>query len=580
MHRPPAQPRPLAEPLLALLLIGVTVAAYAPALTGAPVWDDDAHLTRAALQGWDGLWRIWFAPGATQQYYPVLHSAFWLEHRLWGAAATGYHIVTAALHALSACLIVLLGQQLRVRGAWVAGALFALHPVHVESVAWISEQKNTLSLALALLATLTWLRFDASRRRTHWALAFGLFALALGAKTVTATVPCALLVVQWWRHGTISFRRDVAPLLPWIALGVAAGLGTAWMERHVIGADGAEFSLTPVDRLLLAGRALTHYLGTFFWPAHLAFTYPRWTIDARQVAAWSFPAAMLVLSGVLWTQRARSRGPLAAWLVFAGTLFPVLGFLNVYPFRYAWVADHFQYHASVPLVLLAGASIAWVGDRASRIAPTRVALAVLGAGLLGLGALTWQQAHHYRDAETLYRATLAANPASWMAHHNLGRLVSRKPGGLPEAIEHFEAAIRLKPNHARARYSLAVALQRSGRTAEAVPQLEAALRDEPNNPVLVANAHYIIGDILRHDPARLAEAIEHLKEAAHRKPLVSQVHLTLGQALAAAGRRSEALAELQEALRLQPGSPEAERAIGALRGVPVSVPDARERARR
>lgn len=580
MHRPPLSPRPLAEPLLALLLFGVIVAAYAPALTGAPVWDDDAHLTRAALQGWDGLWRIWFAPGATQQYYPVLHSAFWVEHRLWGAAATGYHLVTAAFHALSAILIVLLGQQLGIRGAWVAGALFALHPVHVESVAWISEQKNTLSLTLALLATLAWLRYDDSRRASHWGLAFGLFALALGAKTVTATLPCTLLVVQWWRHGTISFRRDVVPLLPWIALGVAAGLGTAWMERHVIGADGAEFALTPLDRLLLAGRALTHYLGTFLWPSHLAFTYPRWTIDAREMAAWSYLAVMLVLSGVLWLQRSRSRGPLAAWLVFAGTLFPVLGFLNVYPFRYAFVADHFQYHASVPLVLLAAASIAWVGDRARHRAPPRVAAGVLTAGLLGLGVLTWQQAGHYRDAETLYRATLAANPASWMAHHNLGRLVSRKPDGLPEAIGHFEAAIRLKPDHARARYSLAVALQRSGRAAEAVPQLQRALRAEPNNPVLVANAHYILGDILRHDPARRAEAIEHLREAAHRKPLVSQVHLTLGQALAAAGRQAEALAEFQEALRLQPGSPEAQRGIGALRGIPVSVPDAAERARR
>lgn len=549
----PRPPSTASDAVLGALLIAAVLLAYAPALGGDLLWDDAAHITVGSLQGWDGLARIWLEPGATQQYYPVLHSAFWIEHRLWGSAVLGYHLVTAALHAGAACLVVLLGQRLAIRGAWIAGFLFALHPVHVESVAWISEQKNTLSLVLALLAALAWLRFDESRARRHWLIAFMLFALTLGAKTVTATVPCALLVLVWWRRGAIAWRRDVVPLLPWLALGIAAGLGTAWVERHVIGAFGAEFMLSPVQRLLLAGRAVWHYLATFLWPAHLVFTYPRWTIDPASVWAWAYPAAMLALIAALWRVRHRTRAPLAAMLVFAGLLFPVLGFLDVYPFRYAFVADHFQYHANVALCLLAGGVLAWLGERAASGLHRFAQPVALGALLLALGALTWREARHYRDAETLYRATLASNPASWMAHHNLGRLVSRKPGGLTEAIEHFKAAIALKPDHARAYYSLGVALQRVGRGAEAVPHFEAAIRHEPGNPELVANSHYIAGDVLRGDPARLDEAISHLREAVRLKPRVAPGHNTLGEALLAAGRVDDARRAFAEAVRLQPG---------------------------
>ncbi len=548
------------EPLFALVLIGAVVAAYWPALAGGLLWDDDAHITIGAMQGWDGLQRIWFVLGATQQYYPVLHSAFWLEHRLWGDAVTGYHLATLGLHALAACLVVLTCQRLAIGGAWIAGFLFALHPVNVESVAWISEQKNTLSLVFALLALLAWLRFDDTRTVRDWLLAFVLFALALGTKTVTATLPCALCVITWWRRGSISWRRDVVPLLPWLAIGVASGLTTAWVERHMIGAAGAEFALSPLQRVLIAGRVTWHYLATFCWPAGLVFTYPRWSIDPRTPATWAYPAAMLGLTAALWTLRHRTRAPLAAWLIFAGTLFPVMGFLDVYPFRYAFVADHFQYHASVALAVLVAAGIIWLVHRAEPGTEQWLINRSVHALVVALGVLTYHQAGNYRDAETLYRATLAVNPDSWMAHHNLGRLVSRKAGGLNEAIVHFEAAIRLKPDHARAHYSLGVALQRVGRAVDAVPHFEAAIRLEPDNPVMVGNAHFLIGSILRHDPARRDDAIAHLREAMRRKPLVAEVHLVLGEVLADAGRVPEALAEFADALRLQPGYAEAQRA--------------------
>ena len=243
-----------------------TLAAYWPALRGGLVWDDASHVTTPPLQSLHGLWRIWFDLGATQQYYPLLHSAFWTEHRLWGSAVLGYHLTNVILHAVSACLLVRIVRRLSLPGAWLAGLVFALHPVCVEAVAWISEQKSTLSGVFCLGAALVYLRFDQSRRRTQYFWALGLFVLALASKTVTATLPAALLVVFWWQRGRLDFRRDLRPLLPWFALGAAAGLFTAWVERTYIGATGADFALTWVERVLLAGRVIWFYAGKVVWP--------------------------------------------------------------------------------------------------------------------------------------------------------------------------------------------------------------------------------------------------------------------------------------------------------------------------
>lgn len=520
------------DPLYALALFAGALVVYWPALTGDVVWDDDAHVTRGALQSVHGLWRIWSDLGATQQYYPVLHSAFWLEHRLWGDAVLGYHLANVALHALAACLVVVLCQRLAIRGAWVAGMLFALHPVAVESVAWMSEQKNTLSTVFYLMAAIGWQQWDTRRRSRDYLLATLLFVLALGTKTVTATLPGALLVAVWWQRGRIDPRRDLLPLLPWFMLATSAGLTTAWVERHVIGASGPEFALSGFDRVLLAARATWHYLATLAWPASLVFTYPRWLIDARDTSAYAYVATVVGIATVLWMLRTRWRAPFAALVAFIGALFPVLGFLAIYPFRYAWVADHFQYQADIALFMLAGSGIALAHDRlqGARRAAWRATIVLL---VVALGALSWRQAGHYRDAETLYRATLAVNPSSWMAHHNLGRIVSRKPGGLPEAIMHYEAAIAIKPDHARANYALGVALVRSGRGAEAVPHFEAAIRDEPGNAPLVGSAEYMLGveDLKRPDGA--ADAVRHFAEAVRRKPGIDET----ARALAGAQQR-------------------------------------------
>ena len=298
----------LRDAAAAALLFCATLFAYWPALQGDLLWDDTAHLTQPELQSLHGLGRIWFDLGSTQQYYPLLHSAFWIEHRIWGDALLGYHLTNITLHALSAFLVVMIVRRLSLPGAWLAGFVFALHPVCVEAVAWISEQKSTLSGVFYLASALTYLRFDETRRRPHYVLAFGLFLLALLTKTVTATLPAALLVVLWWQRGRLAWRRDVLPLVTWTALGASAGLFTAWVEKTYVGARGNDFALSFLDRFLVAGRAIWFYGGKVVWPANLIFSYPRWKIDPQVWWQYLFPAGVVALVVVLCLLARRSRG--------------------------------------------------------------------------------------------------------------------------------------------------------------------------------------------------------------------------------------------------------------------------------
>ncbi|HVW20392.1 MAG TPA: tetratricopeptide repeat protein [Opitutaceae bacterium] len=540
----PARPR-LAALAAGLFLLAAVLAAYAPAQRGAPVWDDDFHLTRPDLRSARGLARIWFQPGATAQYYPVAHTAFWIEHRLWGDAVLGYHLANELLHAASACLAaaLLLRLGLGRRAAWLAAGLFALHPVMAESVAWISEQKNALSGFFYLAAALAYLRFARTRSPGAWAGATVLFLLALGSKSVTATLPAALLVALWWRNGRIDARRDLLPLAPWFAAGIAGGLYTAWFERQYIGARGAAHALGAAQRLLIAGRAPWFYLGKLAWPARLAFIYPRWDVDPRQGWQWIFPlATLLVLAGLAGLAR-RARGPLAGALFFLGTLFPALGFFNVYPFLFSFVADHFQYLASLGIFALAAA--AW-----ARL-PAGAGLGVAALALAGLGALTFRQSGEYRDAETLYRATLERNPGCWLADTNLG-IILQERGRPADALPYFAEALRLHPGSAEEHVDLGNALAALGRDGAALLHYQQAVRLDPDYP----QARYDYGIALEKD-GQEAQAIAEYREAVRLDPGDVKAHGNLARALRQAGQAAAAAAEFREVLRLRPGSPEA-----------------------
>ncbi len=551
-------------------LLCAALLVYGPALHGSLLWDDSAHVTKPELQSLHGLWRIWFDLGATQQYYPVLHSAFWLEHRLWGDAVLGYHLLNVILHVLSACLVVWIARKLSLAGAWLAGCVFVLHPVYVEAVAWISEQKSTLSGVFCLASLLLYLHFDQSRRRRTYVLALGLFVLALLSKSVTATLPAALLVILWWKRGRLGWKRDVLPLVPWLALAVPMGLFTAWVERTYVGATGSDFAMTFIQRILLAGRVIWFYAAELVWPVNLIFQYPRWKLNPAAWWQYLFPvAALLTMAGFAVAAR-RNRGPLASFLIFGGTLFPVLGFLNVLPFRYSWVADHFQYLCSLGIVIPLAS---WLTLAARRYSTGNAGKAAAVSLLAVLGLLSWRQAGLYRDDETLYRETLARNPSSWLAHNNLGSVLESKPGRLADAIAEYQAALELAPRYPQPHLNLASALTKlddPGQMPHAIAEFEEALRLKPD----YAEAHSDLANLLSRLPGRMPEAIAHYRLAVQFQPDVAQAHANLGSALAQSERLPEAIAEFETALRLDPGLPELHCNLGVALVQVGRMPDA------
>jgi tetratricopeptide (TPR) repeat protein len=629
MPRPSQSPVEPSEPwwrdswFAAAVLALAVFAAYHPVWHAGFVWDDDAHVTAPVLRPLHGLWRIWFEPGATQQYYPVLYSAFWLEHRAWGDAATGYHLANLALHACAAFLLLRVLRALSVPGAFLGAALFALHPVGVETVAWISEQKNTLSAVFYLLAALAYLRFDRERRHGWYALGLGLFLLAVLSKSVTATLPAALLVIFWWKRGRLSPMGDVLPLVPWLCAGVGAGLMTTWMERTHVGAAGGALALGFAERFLIAGRAAWFYLGKIFWPAGLTFIYPRWAIDARDPAQYLLPAAALAALAALWAVRARSRAPLAVGLLFVGTLFPALGFINVFPFIYSFVADHFQYLGAAVILSAAAAAVA-LGVRHIGPAP-RLFAGVAMLGLLGfLGTLTRRQCAIYADSDTLWRATIARNPSAWMAYNNLaaGLLEKgrgeeaarfarmsldadpgnaeanvtlgdalRQQGHLDEALSEYRKALDLQPGSVVAHANLGATLLQAGHADRAIPELERALELKPDLARTNANladaylqsgriddAITRYGDAIAYDPenveahanlgttlaqkGRTKDAIAQFKAALAINPRFAIAEVNLGNVLLQAGRSDEAITHYAKALEIDPGSSAAHNNLG------------------
>ncbi len=544
------------EWLLGLLLVAATLAVYQPAWHGGPIYDDVDHLTPPALRSVAGLARIWTELGVVSQYYPVTHTVFWLEHRMWGDAMLGYHLTNIVLHGVAALLLVRLLQTLRVRGSWLAGAVFALHPIMVESVAWVSELKNTLSGAFCFGAALAYLRYDRDRRIKWSLLALALFVAGLLSKGVIATLPAALLVIAWWRRGSISWRGDIVPLVPFFAVGIVLALLTAAVERAFIGAEGTAFNFTLGERTVIAGRAIGFYLGHLFWPFHPVFIYPRWSLHDAPAWQYLWPAAAIGLLAALWFQRARWPGALAAALLFVGTLVPVLGFLNVYPFRYSFVADHFAYLPSVSIIALgcaAGTSLLPRLEAGSAAIGRGAGVAVLTI----LAVTSWRLAHLYRDDETLWRATIARNPSAAIAYNNLSVDLTDR-GQAAEAARMAEQAIALQPDYPEAHNNLGNALRRLGRDEDALKEYRRtiALRRD------LANVHCNVGYILQ-DRGQIDAAIGCYRQAIEVRPRYARGHIDLASALLEKGQADEAIEHLRAGLALVPGDAEAHRLFGA-----------------
>jgi len=542
---------------LAAIVLPVVVA-YLPAIRGGFIWDDDDYVVNnTALRDAEGLSNIWFKLGAVHQYYPIVHSAFWLEYHLWGPNPLGYHLVNVLLHALSAVLLWMLLRRLKVPGAMLAAAVFALHPVHAESVAWITERKNVLSGVFYLAAMLAYFKFSPPsaapgrpRPAAKWyVISLGLFILSLLGKSVTATLPAAILLLLWWKR---PLRwKDAGAMIPFVIAGVGMGMVTVWMEKTTVGASGQDWSLSFAQRWLVAGRALWFYAGKVFWPSELTFIYPRWQIDAGQGWQYLFPAAAAAAIMALFCLRGRiGKGPLVAALFFAGTLLPALGFFDVFPMRYSFVADHFQYLASLGLIVL-GASLAataWRRLTANR-ASAGAAGVVLAAGLLAvLAALTWRQGRIYKNLETLWADTIRKNPACWMAYHNLGDYYLEK-GSPAKAEQCYRDAIKYKPDHVIVLGKLGTLLGQQGRNQEAIPFLAAAVRARPGAAVL----QYNLGVALVLD-GRTDEGMTHLEEASGLGPDYADAPGKLAGMLAGGGRLAPAAQLYRKILSVRSGS--------------------------
>ena len=547
------------------LIIFLVFLAYLPALRGGFVWDDDSWTTNlsALFQNVSGLCSIWFQPTALQQYYPLSGTTFWLDYQLWKFWTTPYHIENVLLHGLAAVLFWRLLLQLEVPGAWLASALFALHPLMVESVAWITERKNVLSLVLYLAAFLAYLRYCAHRAARDdpqgtkairhplrfYILALVLFLAALLAKTTSFSLPAAILLINWWRRRQIQWRVDVLPTLPFFALAIGLCMVTAWLEKNHVGAQGSDFTLSFPQRCLVAGRAFWFYLGHLFWPADLCFVYPRWQPDPGSGWQWLFPVTALGTLFTLWLARTRiGYGPVTALFFYVGTLFPVLGFMNAYGMRYSFVWDHWVYLPALGIIALVAALVVRAGEWLHRPAMVYGFAAIV---LPVLALLTWRQAGKFSDMETLWQRTLATNPDCWLAHNNLG-LWFKNQGQIEKAMDHYQRAIEINPNFSEAQCNVGNVLTVQGRFDDAIKHYTKAIELEPNYYFALNN----LGLALTAQ-GRLDEAIENYRKAIEINPNFAEALNNLGLALSTKGRWDEAIENYRQAVRAKPNYGEA-----------------------
>jgi len=542
-------------------LLVLALAAYAPAFNGAFLWDDDKYIAlNETLRSADGLARIWSTPGATIQYYPLVYSTFWVEYHLWGLKPIGYIVVNTLLHGTNAILLWLVLRRLGVPGAWLAAAIFAVHPVHVESVAWIQERKNVLSGCFFFAAILAYLQFAGvqsdnrvsaippAKVRTAspgwYILALALALCALFSKTVTCSLPAVLALLLWWKRERLGVR-DWLALVPFFVLSLGLGLVTVWVEKRFLGAEGADFHLSVLERCLLAGRALWFYAGKLILPVNLVFIYPRWHIDATAWWQYLFPLAAVAVLALLWLWRGRiGKGPLVAVLFFAGVLLPTLGFVNFYFMRMSFVADHFLYLPSAGLLALAAALM--VKGRQRFPDSSRLFVLVAAAVLLFLGGTTWMQERHFSSQEALWTDTLAKNSECWLAHNNLGNdLMNRGEDG--KAFHHLNAALILKPDYDYAHYNLGVLLARHGKFAEAGEHLREALRLAPDG----FNTREHLGWVCQQQH-ELDEAARYLVEETEKHPDSAHAFYLLGTVREEQQNWTEACACLRRACVLRP----------------------------
>ena len=537
-------------------LVFMCCAVFAPLLDNSFIWDDDYYLTEnLLLNNIDGLKRIWFDLLATPQYYPLVFTSFWIEHKFWSLEPLGYHVDNVILHCINTVLLWRILAFLRVKGSWLAAAIFAIHPVQVESVAWITERKNLLSGFFSFLSLYFFLKFynpdkphnfneDQNEERpwSIYGVSLFFFICALWSKTVASTLPAVILLIYWWKQNSIR-KKIFLLMVPYFTLGIVFSIITIRLEKFRVGAIGPEWEFSFLDRFLIAGRALWFYIGKLVWPNPIIFTYPRWNIDDSILPQYIYPFTFLFLIFFLWHWREKiGKGPLTAILFFAGSLFPALGFFNVYPMRYSFVADHFQYLSCIGIIVIFSSGVDTITGNKKSLA----SFILLAALLTTLGKLTWNQGPVYKNELSLWKDTVKKNPNAWIAHNNIGAILFAE-GKNEEAISHYKMTIKLKPTHSKAYNNLGVALGAKGKTEEEIFHYKMAIKFKPD----YAEAHYNLGVALGAE-GKTEEEIFHYKMAIKLKPDFVLAHYNLGVALGAEGKIEEAISHYKMAIKINP----------------------------
>jgi tetratricopeptide (TPR) repeat protein len=555
---PAARGRParrLTGILFALGLTGAIFLVYQPAWHGEFVWDDDLHLVNNPVLRTGGLAKTW-VPGSYLNYWPLTFTVYRLEFQLWRMQPLGFHLVNLMLHAMASLLVWRVLLRLRVPGAMFAAAIFALHPVNVETAAWIAQLKGLLSWTLALAAVLCYL---AHEQRGGWwrqLLGLGLFGLSMLAKGIAISLPPVLLALAWWQRGRIE-RRDLLRALPWFLLAATMAGVEVWTQRlstmeTVVRCDGL------ASRAAIAGRAVWFYLGELVWPQNLCFAYPRWQVDPGRLWTY-FPDALLAgMFALAWWRRRDAWGRVALMLIvgYVGLLLPVLGFANIYFMRYSLVADHWQYAAmAVPCAVFAGG----VTALARRARLRRAVQGALCLGLLAvLSVLTWRQCGTYKNKETLYHTAIACNPDCWIAYNNLGYALTFQ-GRLSEAITYYRKALDIKPDYPEAHANLGGALAIQGNTTEAIQHYRLAMKFDAHS----AEAHYNLGNAL-FGRGQVDEALAEYRLAIDCKPDHPSARFNIATILFGRGQWEAAAAQYRKLLEIKPDYAEAYSNLGAL----------------
>jgi tetratricopeptide (TPR) repeat protein len=538
-----------------LILILAVLLTYAPVWQAGFIWDDDAHLTaNPCIVGPLGLKEIWTTSAA--DICPLTITTFWVEHALWGLGPLPYHLVNVLLQGACAVLLWRVLRSLRVQGAWLGAALWALHPVAVESVAWITEMKNTesgLFFLLSILFFVRWLRAKYLDGRTgeswNYALTLLFAALAMASKSSTVILPFVLCLCAWWMEGRWHWR-NLMSVVPIFLMSIAASALSIWTQSLALatGVTDPQWVRTWPERLATAGDTVWFYLGKLLWPHPLITIYPRWQIDAGQWVSYLPLLAAIVILAIFWLKRELwSRACFFAFAYFMAALLPVLGLINNPIFRFSLVFDHLQYLASIGPLALAGTGLVRFSDF---VIPKKPWLqSTLCAGLLLiLGMASWQRIWVYQSQETLWTDTLAKNPNTWLGHCNLGVVLFQK-GQVDDAVAQYQKALEINPNYVAAHYNLGNALFQKGQLDQALAQYQKAIEINPND----AEARINLGNALFQNE-QLDEAVAQFQRAIEINPNDAEAHYNLGNALFQKGQLDEAVAQFQKALEIDPNS--------------------------